>query len=110
MRYWIAMFALFAGACSSTPKCENDVEAFVMAQTFVERQLRSPSTADFPSITAPGVSSRPTTLEDGRCAFDVSIYVDAQNAFGGTVRQNFLVKLAPDGESGSWELIEIGAF
>lgn len=106
----IGFIAVALSACSSTPNCEDDVEAFVIAQTFVERQLRSPSTADFPSITAPGVSSRPTTLQDGQCAFIVSLFVDAQNGFGATVRQNFIVTVAPEGETGNWSLVDIGAY
>ena len=97
-------------SCSSTPPCEDEIVAFVMAQDFIKRQLRAPSTADFPMIIADGVSSKPTTLADGRCAFDVRTYVDAQNAFGGTVRENFRVTLAPDDSGTSWSLIEIAAY
>ena len=91
----------------SKSACENDVEAFVIAQDFVKQQLRSPSTANFPGVTDPGVSSNSTTLPDGRCGFNVYLYVDAQNAFGGIVRQNFLVTVAPDSESGEWSLVTI---
>jgi hypothetical protein len=112
MRTIILPFALISlTGCSSTPPCEDRVEAFVMAQTFVTRQLRSPSTADFPLINADGVSSVPLTLPDGRCGFSVMLYVDAQNGFGATIRQNFSVTIAPDlSASNSWDLIEISSY
>ena len=103
----ILIWLLSSCEWKSKPACESDIEAFVIAQDFVKRQLRSPSTANFPRITDPGVSSTPTTLVDGRCGFDVQLYVDAQNAFGGTVRENFSITVAPDGESGSWSLVKI---
>lgn len=109
---WSALIgATLLSGCSSTPPCEDDVEAFVIAQDFVKRQLRSPSTAEFPYITDSGVSSKPTTLPGGQCAFDVRLYVDAQNAFGGTVRQHFSVTVAPDELiEGSWNLVDISTY
>jgi len=94
-------------ACSSTPPCEQDTTAFVMSQEFVKRQLRSPSTADFPLINASGVSVSRFTNDDGRCAFTVRGYVDAQNGFGATVRQNYTVMLAPDSNGTDWSLLGI---
>lgn len=108
MRNLIVIAALGLAACKSTPPCEDKVEAFVISQTFIERQLRSPSTADFPSITDAGVSVIPTTLASGKCAFEVSMPVDAQNAFGGTVRQSFWLIVSP--ENGSWNLEEIRTY
>lgn len=94
-------------ACSSTPVCEQDTTAFVMSQDFVKRQLRSPSTADFPFVNADGVSVSRITADDGRCAFTVRGYVDAQNGFGATIRQRYTVKLAPDANSSDWSLLDI---
>jgi len=78
-----------------------------MSQEFVKRQLRSPSTADFPLINASGVSVSRFTNDDGRCAFTVRGYVDAQNGFGATVRQNYTVMLAPDSNGTDWSLLGI---
>ena len=103
----ILVWLLSSCEWKSKTACESDIEAFVIAQDFVKRQLRSPSTASFPRITEPGVKSTKTTLADGRCGFKVQLYVDAQNAFGGTVRQSFDVTVAPDGNSGEWSLVAI---
>lgn len=105
MRYAVLLFLALAG-CSRTPPCEDKIAAFVMAQEFVKRDLRSPSTADFPMITADGVSSVPITLDDGRCAFAVRTYVDAQNAFGGVVRETFSLTVAPDPDGVNWSRVE----
>lgn len=99
--------ALCLAGCAGKPPCEDDVAALVMAHSFVKDTLRSPSTAEFPMITSDGVSVSPSFTTSGQCAFRVSTYADAQNAFGGTVRQNFVVTLAPDTESKSWSLIEM---
>lgn len=106
MRLAIILFILLAG-CKSTPACEDDILAFVMSQDFIKRQLKSPSTANFPMINEPGVSvSR--SISNGKCSFVVKTYVDAQNSFGGIARENFRVELQPDSASGqSWTLIEI---
>ncbi len=103
----ILIAALLVAGCSNTPPCESDTEAFAIAQEFVKRTLRSPSTASFPTMAADGVSVRRGTLEDGRCSFDVRLFVDAENAFGGTVRESFIVAVSPDGDSGEWSLVDI---
>lgn len=103
----IFLLLMIMAMVGSGPKdpCSDEVGAFVMAQEFVERQLRSPSTADFAMISDEGSSSQPIEVE-GRCAFLVRTYVDAQNAFGATVRQNFRVVVSP-GEGDTWNLIAI---
>lgn len=63
------------------------IEAFVMSQTFVKRQLRAPATAKFPSILDATVED----LGDGR--FFVSAYVDAENAFGALIRTHYKATL-----------------
>ncbi|WP_439538674.1 hypothetical protein [Sphingomonas sp.] len=103
----VVAVALFSTGCSSTPPCENETLAFVMSQDFVRKQLRSPSTANFPSITADGVSTTRFTADDGKCAFRVRLYVDAQNAFGGIVRESYTVELTPDSTGRNWSLISI---
>ena len=106
MRYLGLGAAMLLGACSSTPPCEDDVEAFVMAQTFVSQSLRAPATAEFPSLGDEGTSSNRTVMADGSCAFNVRIFVDAQNGFGAMIREHYFVTVAPDGGD-SWRLIGI---
>lgn len=101
----IALLAM--AGCSGTPPCEDDVGAFVMAQEFIKRDLKAPATAEFPMITAEGVSSQPEQV-DGRCGFRVRTYVDAENSFGAKLRQNYVVTLRPDDDgTGNWTLSSI---
>ncbi|WP_320177815.1 hypothetical protein [Roseovarius pacificus] len=82
----------------------NATNAYFYTQAFVEQRLKSPSTADFPSIhTRNAVSAYPI----GGCVFEVSGYVDAQNGFGATLRTYFLAKIKRLPEQDSWRLIDL---
>ncbi|EPG5527376.1 hypothetical protein [Pseudomonas aeruginosa] len=70
--------------------CMNSTMAFVMSQGFVRQRMKSPETADFPMITSPGVRVEYLPKEEG-CKHAVLAYVDAQNSFGGTVRNRYFV-------------------
>ena len=76
------IFFLFSGGEKAKP---DEIEAYVMAQEFVKRQLKAPATADFPSAIGQGVTI--TTVND--TTFLISAYVDAQNTFGATLRMQF---------------------
>lgn len=94
----IAFLSLLLGGCGErTYDPDNDVHgAWAYMQLFVEKRLKSPSTADFPH----GGSRDVEPLGNGR--YRIVSYVDAQNAFGGTVRTNFrgIIKRV----DGGWEL------
>lgn len=105
----LALAAILAG-CSKTPPCEDRIGAFVMAQEFIKRDLKAPSTAVFPYIGGENTSD-PTKTGDGRCAFAVRMSVDAQNSFGAQLRQRYSVVLSPDQDgSGNWSLESITPF
>ena len=96
---------LLVAACGAADPCKDDVGAFVAAQHFIRDSLRSPSTASFPSITASGNSSTPTFV-GGRCGFRVQTYVDAENAFGATIRQRFTLDVVGESDN-RWTLESI---
>lgn len=103
-------FAVVTCIGTSGPQnpCRRSSEAFVMGNTFIERRLRSPSTAEFPSITEAKITPLP---RGDNCAFRIVTYVDAQNAFGGTVREHFALEVEPDAPgSDTWKLKEISTF
>lgn len=60
-------------------------DAFVIAEKTVKAQLKSPSTAKFCKTTEATISCSGNT-------WTVSGWVDAQNSFGATLRNNFTVK------------------
>ena len=72
------------------------IEAYVMAEVFVKRQLRAPATAKF----APFREAIVTDLGDGR--FFVMAYVDAENTFGALIRTPFQVTLKYVGDD-QWQ-------
>lgn len=102
----VGALAILLAGCAGKSPCEDEIGAFVMAQEFVKRDLKAPASAEFPYITAEGVSSRPTTA-NGRCAFNVVTYVDAQNSFGAKLRKTYMVTLAPDPDGSNWSLISM---
>lgn len=94
-------FAIFIGIRLGTPdepktleelEAEIDAEvnaadtkynAWLMAKEFVKKELKSPSTASFPSFDERNVNKL------GSNFYEVTGYVDAQNGFGATLRNNF---------------------
>jgi hypothetical protein len=79
----VILCVLGVGCSDSSSSGPTKIEAFVMSQSFVEKMLKAPSTADFCSYSDATV----TDLGDGR--FRVSAYVDAQNSFGAKIRTNY---------------------
>src|SRR5437773_10154190 len=81
-------------AISTTPKNDNvpaptpvvaqptrhpDIDAYIDAQAVIEKTLKAPSTAKFPSSSHAAIEHYAT---DG---FKVSSYVDSQNGFGAMI-------------------------
>lgn len=101
----IALSALASG-CGTPDYCDGsfaETSAFVASQQFVRRQLRAPSTARFPNITDREVR----VSKVGECSFRVSGYVDAQNAFGGTVRTRYVARVRPSSDGRSYTLEDL---
>jgi hypothetical protein len=81
---------------------DGRIEALVMAHQFMERRLKAPSTADFPSIVSEGVG----VFHMGNGVFIVNSHVDAQNSFGAKIRTRFICKLKDNGDK-TWSLISL---
>ena len=73
--------------------------AWAYMQQFVEKKLKSPKTAEFPSHGSQYVT------EFGGDRYRVRAFVDSQNSFGATVRTEFegVIKAVDEG----WELEEL---
>ena len=67
-----------------------DSNAFSLASARVQSSLKSPSTAVFPSASSAGYAHYPERTI-------VSSYVDSQNAYGATVRTDWIVWVAKSG-------------
>ena len=68
----------------------GDIRAFSLATARVQSALKSPSTAVFPSASSAGYAHYPERTI-------VSSYVDSQNAYGATVRTDWVVSLEKSG-------------
>ncbi|QXP61542.1 hypothetical protein [Olleya sp. HaHaR_3_96] len=71
----------------------SDNEAVIASQKFVERQLKTPSTAKFPALFKAKVKKK-------NGSFIITSYVDSQNGFGAMIRSNYTVELnqKPNGD------------
>lgn len=81
--------------------CNNSILAYLTSRGFVERRLKSPSTAEFPSFSV--IQS----VSLGNCKFQVSAYVDAQNGFGATTRTPYQATLEYIPKEQSWRLLNL---
>ncbi|MGB2964886.1 MAG: hypothetical protein WBB69_12960 [Anaerolineales bacterium] len=97
------VFILLIRSCTGDDDPSKfDGEPYIISQVFVERELKSPSSARFPLYAAYGT----TSLGNGR--FNVSSYVDAENSFGAEVRAGYTAVLKFKGgqwnDSSNWTL------
>lgn len=79
---------------------QDDVEIYSMSQLFVERALKAPSTAEFPT------TSHANITKEGNI-YKVSCFVDAQNSFGAMIRSNYYTEMSYDSASENWTLLDI---
>lgn len=77
-------------------KCGDEAMAYAMSQRFVERQLKAPDSASFP--TMPNASSERV----GECSFAVRAYVEAKNDLGMTVRSYYTTTMVLEPGTTLW--------
>ncbi|UAM97739.1 hypothetical protein K8354_15790 [Polaribacter litorisediminis] len=77
----------------------SKTEAAYSAQKFVEKQLKAPSTAKFPSLNK-------ANIKKSNDVYEVSSYVDSQNGFGAMIRSNYTVKISRK-DNGNITLLDI---
>ena len=76
------------------------VTAFTMSQEFVKKELKSPSTAEFPA------NYKEACEFIGDSTFIINSYVDSQNSFSAMMRTNYQVKVKYIGKE-NWSLIDL---
>jgi len=91
---------------TATPGQDKATMATVQCRNYMRATLRSPSTADFPGMFSGSVSS---ALGNNR--YLLREYVDAQNAYGATIRSNYECRIRyKGGESAAqsnWDLEQL---
>ena len=98
----VLVLALVAcgGTANVTPTPEvNNTAACVMAQVFVERQLKAPGTAKFQVC-------RDATIQRSGDQFTVRSYVDSQNSFGAMLRTDYVAVVEWTGGD-NWHLVDL---
>lgn len=96
---WLILALIVAGGCASLigggsdgSNSGSDVGAVLACEDFVERELRAPSTADFPSTSDAEVNR---TGDRWR----VSSHVDSENGFGAMIRSDWTCTVELDGDT-----------
>ncbi len=96
MVFFVIIIVSLSGG-DDTPKPEqttaSDTQAHIMSENYVEKVLKSPATADFPSYDY-------NHFDLGNNQHKVVSYVDSQNGFGAMVRSEWSVILTYNG--GDW--------
>lgn len=70
---------------TSNSASNNKLLAYDYAEDFVKKQLKSPSTANFPGVS----EENKQTIDLGGGKYQINSWVDSQNGFGATIRTNF---------------------
>jgi len=76
--------------------------AFVMCQKPVERLLRAPASAKFPTMGKQDVLS----IHSGNGVYLVDGYVDSQNGFGAMLRSNWECKIKQNPDE-TWTVMDL---
>jgi len=83
------------GSSTDNSTSTNKFLAYDYAEQFVKKELKSPSTADFP-----GFSEKKEHISDmGGGRYKISSWVDSQNSFGAQIRTSFSCIIIFDGEN-----------
>ncbi|MTI60240.1 MAG: hypothetical protein FH762_09740 [Firmicutes bacterium] len=102
----LILFVLLATGSSSEDDATNGPDkhgARVMAQLFLEDNLKAPSTADYP-FWSEDIDEVVTELGNNKYRF--RSYVDSENSFGAKVRTNFNIVVQYIGDD-EWHLISM---
>ncbi len=108
---WIVS-AVMCNSGSHTPSPaetaqDEKIEAWVMAEEFVRRNLKSPDTADFGSAFKDYQDPEKCVVSTGPGSFRVTGWVDAQNSFGAKLRNRFTCSLRRSGDTWTCEDIQL---
>ncbi|MCG6489653.1 hypothetical protein K6U37_11885 [Vibrio parahaemolyticus] len=81
--------------------CNDDDYAYISAKSFIRKNLKSPDSAKFSHLSETQVNRYE------KCVFEFTGYVDAQNSFGATLRENYKIKIKYNDEKDTYYLIDL---
>jgi len=97
---------------TATPQKSNNlasdrrIEAWTMAERFVTERLKSPSTANFGGLLSGNYQNPEECVTSlGQGEYRVKGWVDSQNAFGATVRTQFVLMVKDMGDNKTWQMV-----
>ncbi|HEX04320.1 MAG TPA: hypothetical protein ENH10_04070 [Bacteroidetes bacterium] len=108
-RILLVLLPLLIVACSSSEsgswrEKDNTKEAFQMSQDFMRERLTDPESATFPSMRWNDKVKVERDSDSQR--YQVTAYVDSEDAFGGTLRTEYIADLEQVSK-GEWLLYDI---
>lgn len=96
----VSILVSLSGSSGLSGPEHSEVGAWNACETFVERRLKAPATADFPCCYDDFVT------HEGGGIYRAESYVDAENAFGAEIRNDFTCTVEYR-SGGSWRLQDI---
>lgn len=91
----ITLYSIFRDDTSEeSPIQHSEVLAYNYAEDFVEKKLKSPSTAEFPGV----VEKDKHIVSMGNGEYKITSWVDSQNSFGATIRTEFSCTIIFEGD------------
>ncbi|MEN6356396.1 MAG: hypothetical protein ABFD83_04850 [Armatimonadota bacterium] len=103
----ILLIWLFLSTSTGSESKNNEENAFIMSQVFVERNLKSPSTAKFPTYEEDSDSDGVIVHHDGPGTYIVISEVNSENSFGAMIRNYYLCRLTYKENKDTWELDDL---
>jgi hypothetical protein len=95
-----------AEAAPATPDWKTEDHssmAYLMAEEFIKKRLKAPSTAEFQSIW----DGRKNTITRGdHQRYSIDSYVDAENSYGASIRRRFRATVKQVGKN-NWQLVSL---
>lgn len=101
----LIVIAIAGGSASTGTKAGSPDMAFEMCKTFVERQLKAPSTATFRNYYEN--DGEVNVTGDGDGPYTVVSTVDAENSFGAKIRNSFVCTVTHESGTDTWDLNDI---
>ncbi len=102
----VIMFVVWLSG-TSTPKHDPAAAAWYAARELVRQNLKAPGSATFPNYHTAQRTQDPRlgASENGDGTWQAWGYVDAQNAFGAKLRNNWTIKLRRVGNG--WQMVDL---
>lgn len=98
------VFIVIIGKAPETPDRTSPSMAFIQCKGFVEDRLKSPASAEFPTLDF-------QAFPRGQDTYAIRSYVDSQNSFGAKIRTDFFCEVEWNGKDHSsresWKLRQL---